>query len=130
MPLLWLILAAGAGVGATLIAKRVSDSSVTMLPGQVWTIVVSVHPTKPWTDISKGSVAIAIRAALTGIGAIPIDGFWSGDYQFIVAASSIAATQIKIGTVLTLLSEWANQGVITNINQAPAAVPVMIPRFP
>ena len=128
IPLLWLLLGASVGAGATLVLKR--DTSVTMTPGQVWTIVALAHPTKPWTDISRGSVAIAIRMALTNMGVIPIDAFWSGDYQLTVAVSVITTTQLKTGTVLALGSEWADQATVTSINQAPASVPVSIPRFP
>lgn len=130
MPLLWLLIGAGAGVGATLIAKRATETSVTLLPGQVWTLVTIAHPTKAWTDMSKGSVAIAIRAALAAAGIYAIDAFWSGDYQLTVAASTAATTMLKTGTLLAINSEWADQATITSINQAPAAVPVMIPRFP
>jgi len=75
-------------------------------------------------------VASAIRQALAGIGVYVIDGFWSNTYQFTVAASVISTTQLKDETLLPLNSEWASQAKITQINQAPAEVPVMTPKFP
>lgn len=129
MFLFWLLLSAGIGAGGTvLILKR--DISATLIPGQVWTVVALVHPTKAWTDMSKSSVAIAVRIALSNAGIIPIDAFWSGDYQLTVAASTISTTQLSTGAVLALNSEWADQATITSINQAPASVPVAIPHFP
>lgn len=130
MPLLWLLIGAGAGVGATLIAKRATATSATMSPGQVWTLVLVARPTKPWVDMSKGSVAIAIRTALTAAGVIPIDAFWSGDYQLTVAASVASTTTVTTGTVLMIGSEWADQATVASVNQAPASMPVSIPRFP
>jgi hypothetical protein len=128
LPLLWVLLGAGIGAGATLVVKRTSTS--TLLPGQVWTIVAVAHPTKAWVDISKGAVAASIRTALAGIGVIAIDAFWSGDHQLTVAASVATTTQLNTGITLPIVSEWADQATITSINQAPASVPVMIPRFP
>jgi hypothetical protein len=128
IPFLWLLIGAGIGTSATLLVKRASEN--TLLPGQVWTLVVLAHQTKMWAEISKGDVARAIRAALTNVGAIPIDAYWSADYQLTVAVSVMTTTQLKTGTVLTLGSEWADQATITSINQAPASVPVQIPRFP
>jgi len=127
-PLLWLLLGAGLGTGVTLLVKQASSS--TLLPGQVWTVVMLARPTKAWVDISKGDVARAIRAALANIGVYPIDAFWSGNYQLTVAVSVTATTELKTGAALTLNSEWADQATITSINQAPASVPVQIPRFP
>jgi len=129
-PLLWLLVAGGIGAGTALLVKRASETTVTMIPGQVWTMVAVVTPSKQWTDISKGMVASAIRQALAGIGVYVIDGFWSNTYQFTVAASVISTTQLKDATLLSLNSEWASQAKITQINQAPAEVPVMTPKFP
>ena len=129
-PLLWLLVGTGIGAGTALLVKRASETTVTMTPGQIWTMVAVVTPSKQWVDISKGDVARAVRRALAGIGVYVIDGFWSNAYQFTVAASVVSLTQLKDGTMLALGSEWASQAKITQINQAPAEVPVMVPKFP
>lgn len=129
LPFLWLLLGTGIGAGGVLLVKR---SQPSMLPGQIWTMVATAHPTKAWVDISKGDVARAIRAALESMGVKVIDAYWSGDYQLTVAVSVPSATQLKPGTVIKLGSEWADQATISLISQAPVSVPAggLAPRFP
>lgn len=128
-PLLWVLLGGGVGASAALLVKRGVDAPLWLFPGQVWTLVAVVRPTRPWAEISKGDVARATRAALAGIGLTPIDAFWSGDYQLTVAVSVAKTTDVKPNTVLAIGSEWADRATLTRINQAPAAAPGAI-KFP
>lgn len=105
-------------------------SNEDMLPGQVWSMVFLVNPTKPWTDYKMlQSVEDAITTALARAGLSVIDGEWgggdSGTHQFAVAVTP--ARTIKLSTeksrTIPIQSEWADYITIMRAARAPASPP-------
>lgn len=114
----------GAAVGFAINEAHAAPASTTqMLPGQVWTTVGVVRPTKTWTADSKRAVEDAVTLALAKIGLTVLDGTWSGDYTLTVGVQPNQVTTLASGTTLPLASEWANQVAFSNIAQAPANPP-------
>lgn len=97
-----------------------TPTSNEMLPGQVWTMIGVMHPTKTWTALSKRAVEDAVVVALSKIGLHVLDGDWSADYTFKLAVEPNQKTKLESGATLPLESEWANQMTLSYITLSPA----------
>ncbi len=104
---------------ATPSSPPATSTPAQMLPGQVWTTVGIVRPTKPWTNVSKSDVEAAVTIALSKIGLSLRDGSWTADYTFTIGIYPVRATVLP--DTLPIVSEWADQITFFNVAQAPVA---------
>lgn len=109
-------------------------ASEDMLPGQVWSMVFLVHPTKPWTDyrtMQNAADDISAELARAGIKMIQ-SGTWANSqegtgHQFtaVVSATKPIYLSRERQRTIPISSEWVDRIEILRAARAPASLPIV-----